>query len=176
VDFGCGGGFMLERLNAAERIGIEPNPYARDAAQSRGLRVVASPRELDDGSADVVVSNHALEHALAPYHELRELHRILKSGGRMILWLPLDDWRRLEQRWPSEPDVNHHLYGWTPRLLSNLLTEAGFTVTSVRVVAHAWPPKAAVLRRTLGRRNFDAVAHAWAILGRRRQLCALAFR
>ena len=40
--------------------------------EARGIRVVATTRELEDAIADVVISNHALEHTLAPLDELRE--------------------------------------------------------------------------------------------------------
>jgi SAM-dependent methyltransferase len=173
VDFGCGAGHLLELLQVRRRVGIEPNRAARDAARSRGLEVVASPAEIPDGQASVVISNHALEHALAPWHELRELHRILEPGGRLVLWLPLDDWRT--QRRPRE-DVNHHLYGWTPLLLRNLLDEAGFEVELARVVTYAWPQLHEPLFRMLPRAAFDALARAWASVRRRRQLMALATR
>src|SRR5262245_13346276 len=48
VDFGCGAGALLATLAAAERIGVEPNPPARAAGEERGLRMVASARELED--------------------------------------------------------------------------------------------------------------------------------
>lgn len=173
VDFGCGAAALLSSLPARERIGVEPNPPAREAGEARGVRVVASTRELEDAIADVVISNHALEHTLAPLDELRELRRILKPGGRLVLWLPIDDWRT--QRRPGE-DVNHHLYTWTPLLLHNLLDEAGFHVRECRVVTHAWPRYYRVLFRRLPRPAFDALARAWAVLRRRRQVMALAER
>ena len=107
VDFGCGAGALLAKLRIGEGVGVEPNPPARGAAKARGVRVVASTGELEDAMADVVISNHALEHTLAPLSELRELRRILKPGGRLVLWLPLDDWNT--QRHSSDEDVNHHL-------------------------------------------------------------------
>jgi SAM-dependent methyltransferase len=173
VDFGCGAAALLATLPARERVGVEPNPAARRTGEARGIRVVASTRELEDAMADVVISNHALEHTLAPLEELRELRRILKPGGRLVLWLPLDDWRT--QHRPSE-DVNHHLYTWTPLLLHNLLDEAGFEVRECRVVTHAWPRYYDVLFRRLPRRAFDVLARAWAVLRRRRQVMALAER
>jgi len=173
VDFGCGGAALLAILPAGERIGIEPNPPARGAGEARGVRMVASPGELEDSIADVVISNHALEHTLSPLDELRELRRILKPGGRLVLWLPLDDWRT--QRKPRS-DENHHLFTWTPLLLANLLEEAGFTVRECRVVAHAWPQFHELLFRRLPRPAFDALARGWAVLRRHRQLMALAER
>jgi SAM-dependent methyltransferase len=174
VDFGCGGGWLLGLLPGAEHTGIEPNPSARAEGRRRGLRIVESAAELDDGSADVVVSNHALEHTLTPWSELRELARILRPGGRLLLWLPIDDWRR--QRRPEPDDVNHHLYTWTPQLLSNLLAEAGFEVLECRVVAHAWPRYHRTLFRLLSRPAFDLLARGWSRLALRRQLHAVALR
>ena len=174
VDFGCGAGALLAKLRIGEGVGVEPNPPARGAAKARGVRVVASTGELEDAMADVVISNHALEHTLAPLSELRELRRILKPGGRLVLWLPLDDWRT--QRRSSDEDVNHHLYTWTPLLLHNLLDEAGFEVRECRVVTHAWPRFHQTLFRRLPRPAFDVLARMWAVLRRRRQVMALAER
>lgn len=171
VDFGCGTGQMLLHLNAAERIGIEPNEHARVAAALGGMRVVASPTNLPDASADIIVSSHALEHTLRPLDELRELRRILKPNGRLVLWVPMEDWRGEVMR--RKPDTNHHLYAWTPLLLRNLLTEAGFDVREVRRVTHAWPPKSGVLLRVLPRRAWDGLAWLTAVVRRQRQLEAV---
>jgi SAM-dependent methyltransferase len=172
VDFGCGIGALLERLPAASRTGVEASEAARREAQPRGLRVVGSTSELADESADVVISNHALEHTLAPLDELRQLRRVLRPGGKLVLWVPLDDWRA--QRRPRA-DPNHHLYTWTPLLLANLLEEAGFTVEECRVVTHAWPPFTAFFAR-LPRSLFDLVARVWSAVRRRRQVMAVARR
>lgn len=171
VDFCCGAGFLLEQLPGALKIGIEPNSAAREAATERGIRVVGSPDEIDDATADVVVSNHALEHSLRPVDELSELRRILRPGGRLHIWLPLDDWRA--QRRPEPSDINHHLFTWTPLLLANVLEEVGFVVVDdARVITHAWPPKHEMLYRLLPRRVFNLVARGWSIACKRRQVAA----
>jgi len=173
VDFGCGTGGLLAGLAAAERIGVEVSAPARAAAAARGLTVLATAAELADASADVVISNHALEHATAPLEELRQLRRALRPGGRLVLWLPLDDWR--VQRRLDGADPDHHLYTWTPRLLANLLAEAGFERVECEVVTRAWPPRAHLLVR-LPRPVFDALGRVWAVVRRRRQLAAVAYR
>jgi SAM-dependent methyltransferase len=172
VDFGCGGGSLLAGLSARSKIGVEPNEPARAEAARRGINCVAFAAELEPGIADVVISNHALEHTLRPYDELRQLHRALKPGGKFVLWLPIDDWR--SQRTVGD-DPNHHLHTWTPLLLRNLLDEAGFDVRECRVVTHAWPPFTTRLAR-LPKPVFDALAQLWARLRRRRQLMAVAVR
>jgi SAM-dependent methyltransferase len=173
VDFGCGDGSLLDLLPGRVKVGIEVNPAAQEAARSRGLTIVPSAADVEDGFADVVISNHALEHVLAPVAELRELLRILKPGGTLVIWLPLDDWRTQRTTQGSDPD--HHLYAWTPRLIRNLLEEAGFSVTETRVVTHAWPPFTRHAAR-LPPAAFDAIAFLWSLVRRRRQLAAVASR
>jgi SAM-dependent methyltransferase len=172
VDFGCGAGDLLAALNVQRRIGVEPSETARVAATRLGITCLASSAELESEVADAVISNHALEHTLRPFDELCNLRRALKRGGRLVLWLPIDDWR---SRRTVHDDPNHHLYGWTPLLLGNLLTEAGLDVRECRVVTHAWPPFTRQVAR-LPRPAFDAIATLWAFARRRRQLMAIAVR
>ena len=177
VDFGCGAGYLLEALDAGAKVGVEPGDAARAEARRRGLEVVASAGELASESADVVISNHALEHTLVPFAELTELQRALKPGGKLVLWLPLDDWRAQRDVPAPGADRDQHMYTWTPKLLANLLTQAGFEVGECRVVAHAWPTsRYATLYRVLPGPLFALVARAWAVLRRRRQLAVVATR
>jgi SAM-dependent methyltransferase len=114
---------MLDLLPGAVRIGIDPNEHARAEAARRGARVEDSASRLQAECVDVVISNHALEHTLNPWGELRGRDRVLKAGGKLVFWLPMDDWG--SQRTRAGPDPDHHLYAWTPQSLSNLVTEAG---------------------------------------------------
>lgn len=175
IDFGCGAGYLLEALQAAGKVGVEPSEPARAAAAARGVEVLATAAELPDGQADVVISNHALEHTLEPLSELRQLRRALRPGGVLVVWLPIDDWR--VQRSALSDDRNHHLYTWTPLLLRNLLDEAGFEVRECRVVTHAWPTRRyATLYRVLPKPLFELAARGWSRLRKRRQLAAVAAR
>jgi SAM-dependent methyltransferase len=173
VDFGCGGGHLLTALDVRSRTGIEVNPSAAAYARARGIRVVAKTLELDDGIADVVVSTHALEHVRDPYQELCRLRRVLRPGGKLVLWLPIDDWRARDRG----ADPHRHLFTWTPRLLRNLLVEAGFSVESCQVLTHVIPPRHyRLLHRLLPKRTFDLVCWLTAVLLRRRQLIGVALR
>ncbi len=138
-DFGCGGGYLLEHLPGREKVGVEVSAEARREAGIRGVRVLASTAELPDEHFDVIVSNHALEHAVRPLDELVGLRPKLKVGGRMVFCLPVDDWR--SQRTYRPDDINHHLYTWSPQLAGNLFSDAGLAVRSVQLLRHAWSPK-----------------------------------
>jgi len=137
LDFGCGSGLLLKGLDCARRIGIEINPAAAAHARSVGVEVHDSVEAAPDGCADVVISNHALEHTLRPLDELKGLRRKLKPGGRIVIVVPCDT---VSYRY-KPGDVNHHLYSWSPMNLGNLLTEAGFQVEESKAYIHRWPPK-----------------------------------
>ena len=138
LDFGCGNGALLLHLDCKRRIGAEINPAARVEAKQTGIEVHETLATVPDQSVDVVISNHALEHVVCPLQTLRELHDKLIRGGRLMLCVPLDDWRTQKQ--VNLNDINHHLYTWTPLLMGNLLSEAGYQVARVWVYTHAWPP------------------------------------
>jgi SAM-dependent methyltransferase len=171
VEFGCGGGFVLEQLGGAAVVGVEANDAPREAAQARGLDVRAGLVDVESSWADLVWSHHVLEHVLDPYDVLREMRRVLRSGGRLRLCLPIDDWRNSVAA--TGPDVNGHLWTWTPLLVHNLLAEAGFVVDDVRVVAYSWPRGSRVLMRWP--RVFRAAAGVAGRLRRSRELhvCAV---
>jgi SAM-dependent methyltransferase len=137
MDFGCGGGFLLRQLHCARGIGIEINPAARRFAELNGTEMYGTVEECPDGVADVVISNHALEHVPYPIGALSALRRKLKAGGRLVLCVPIDNWRQ-EKRYDSA-DKNHHLHTWTPLLLGHTLCEAGYSDIQATPRINAWP-------------------------------------
>lgn len=81
-----------------------------------------------DNSFDVVTLWHSLEHVPDPLSTLREVRRVLRPGGLVLIQIPA--WLSLESRlwgkyW-SGFDCPRHLYMFSPTTLSALLTKAGF--------------------------------------------------
>ncbi len=174
LDFGCGAGHIIRNLICARRVGVEINPNARAAAIQAGLECHESLAEVQDGTFDVVISHHALEHVEHPIAVLRTLRSKLTPSGTLVLYLPMDDWRT--QRKYDPADVNHHLQTWTPQLLGNSLFEAGFLSNqfSIRVVRHALFPGCAAIYGRLPRSVVDVLCQAFAVTVKRRQLLAVA--
>jgi SAM-dependent methyltransferase len=175
LDFGCGGGYLLHTLSARSKTGVEINPAAQAEARGLGIEVAATLAELDGREFDVAISSHSLEHVANPYGALVSLRKLLRAGGKLVLLLPLDDWRneRLREPW-NGPDINGHLYAWTPRLLGNLLAASGFRPDFIRVVKHIWPPRFDRLFWTVSPAVFDMAACLSSVLLRRRQIWAAA--
>lgn len=174
LDFGCGGGFLLEVLRRTVPVvcGVEPNPAARESCERMGLEVHASIASLAGRVFDVVVTNHCLEHVPYPIEALREIRSCIDGNGMLVMALPVDDWRR--QTNLNVNDNDHHLHTWTPVLIRNSLTEAGFKTESAKVLSYAWPRYWKTLYRMLPPALFDAACWLWGTLARRRQLIVVA--
>jgi SAM-dependent methyltransferase len=172
LDFGCGGGWLLKHLAAARCVGIEPNLAAQQQCRANGIEVYASVDQLPALLFDRIISHHALEHVPYPIEALRQLGERLAADGRLILVLPIDDWRT--ERDHTGRDKDHHLHTWTPRLIANTLVDAGLEPVEVRIVTHAWPPRWEMWDRLLPRPMFHALCWLWSIALRRRQLLAIA--
>lgn len=171
LDFGCGGGYLLAALRCREKVGVEVSPFARAEAGKNGIQTRSTLQELSGRTFDRVISSHCLEHVANPHEGLCMMRRLLRSDGRLILLLPIDDWR--SEPWFG-PDNNAHLYTWTPRLLGNLLVASGFEPVSIKVVNYVWPPRFDALIWSFSRRAFGVLAYALSIALRRRQLWAVA--
>ena len=96
LDVGTGTGIVA--LEAVARVlpggsvlGIDLSEGMLETARSRAVagvefrRMDAEALELEDGSFDVVLSLFALLHFPDPLRALREMHRVLRPGGRLVL-------------------------------------------------------------------------------------------
>jgi SAM-dependent methyltransferase len=162
VDFGCGGGYLLKRLRAGDRLGVEPNPAARAEAEAQGVATVESAADVPDGFADVVISNHALEHTLDPLGEVRTLRHKLKPGGLAVFVVPCEG---VSRRW-KPGDVNQHLFSWSPMCIGNLFAEAGFEVEYAEPLLHRWSRISRPAVRIGGRPLFDLTSRIHGYLRR----------
>ena len=59
MDFGCGGGYLLDNFPNKEKIGFEINKSAWNEIKSKGIKVVDNFDEIDDNSVDCIISNPA---------------------------------------------------------------------------------------------------------------------
>jgi SAM-dependent methyltransferase len=132
LDFGCGSGGILSRLEARERIGIEIGSAAAQLARQAGIRVFTSLEEGLDDTADVVISFHAIEHVDRPIDILRELVRVAKPGALIRLVVP-GEMPTLSGHKVWRPNPDRHLYTWTPLLFGNLAERSGFSNFSTRL-------------------------------------------
>lgn len=153
LDVGCGDGALCVRLaqGGADATGLDNEPRmlaaARRRASDAGLQVSfidgnAQALPLDDCSFDIVVAVAVLCFVAAPAHAFREMARVLRPGGRLVIgelgrysrwaakrriagWLASKTWRLARFRTASD--------------LEKLSVEAGLEVETVRGTVY-YPP------------------------------------
>lgn len=163
LDFGCGGGYLLNNLKCSKKVGVEINPAAIEMAKKNGVEVFTTAEDVPDEYVDVVISNNVLEHTLQPLTELKSLYKKLKPGGKIIFVVPCDS-----IRYAYKPkDVNNHLYSWSPMNIGNLFIEAGFSVLESKPYIHKWPPKRKWIVKVGGRFLFDIACSIYGRINRK---------
>jgi SAM-dependent methyltransferase len=107
-----------------------------------------------DAMFDVVIGSGALEHTAQDYESLKQLHRVLRPGGTLIVtylpnrWSVMEWWRRV-----SRQTFHLRLYGLSEA--RRLLLHSGFYPHAAGYHFDAWPR---ALGRVAGRRVAQAGA------------------
>jgi ubiquinone/menaquinone biosynthesis C-methylase UbiE len=155
LDVGCGPGFYVAELldqvgPDGSVVGVDASPQmiavaqqrtkGRDNVEFHQADAVALP--VGDDEFDAAVSVQVLEYVADATKALTEMHRVLRPGGRVVVWDV--DWSTLS--WHSnDPDrMERILRAWDthlthrslPRTLATRLREAGFD--GVEAVGHTF--------------------------------------
>lgn len=125
LDAGCGSGRTLDELLGYGRVsGVDLSPDAVRCARDRGhddVRVGRIERlDFDDATFDVVTCMDVIEHTPDDRCSLRELRRVTKPGGVVILTVPAHP-----LLWSTHDEVNLHYRRYTRRAVTALADGAG---------------------------------------------------
>jgi arsenite methyltransferase len=145
VDVGCGPGFYVDELaeqvgNAGSVAGVDPSaPMLEVAARRTAARSNvafhqgdAGALPLPDGGFDAVLCVQVLEYVEDIGGALRELRRVVRPGGRVVVWDV--DWRTVSWHSGDPARMRRVLEAWDahlthpslPRSLAPRMREAGF--------------------------------------------------
>lgn len=98
ADVGCGAGSFLDLVKgmASSTLAIEPARSFHSALAAKGHQVFSYCAEVTpdwSGRVDTVVCFSVIEHVPDPLSLLRDVRRLLRPGGELLLSTPnLDDW------------------------------------------------------------------------------------
>jgi len=153
-EFGVGNGWNLAELDCRRKIGFDVADTVEERVRLLGIEFIQDTTALADAIVDVVICHHTLEHLLQPIDALREMRRLLKLEGRLLLFVPFEKEACYEKFRPGEQ--NHHLYSWNAQTLGNLVSETGFNVVEAGIGEFGYSRFAAVwaARFKLGETGF----------------------
>jgi 2-polyprenyl-3-methyl-5-hydroxy-6-metoxy-1,4-benzoquinol methylase len=145
LDAGCGEGITLEKLCRRfpdkKVSGIDLLDENLAICGNHGLPVSKgdlAKLDLQAGSIDCCILAEVIEHLDRPEGVLRELWRIMKTGGRLIVVYPNDaafKFARLATLKIKEAKYDPgHVRQWTPRMMKKALEQCGFDVEKTKSV------------------------------------------
>ena len=90
LDIGAGTGEFLSvaKQNGWDVTGVEPSDKAKQIAINKGVSFVEAIAQLEDHSFDVITMWHVLEHVPDLNNQIKELKRLLKPSGSLIIAVP----------------------------------------------------------------------------------------
>jgi arsenite methyltransferase len=156
ADVGCGPGFYCAELAgevgpSGSVAGIDSSPAMLCLAGRRCSgygqvelhQAAATSLPLGDHSADAAISVQVLEYVADVRAALHELHRVLRPGGRIVVWDI--DWATVSLHSQDEPRMRRVLQAWDghlahrslPRTLVPQLRAAGFADVAAAAYAFA---------------------------------------
>lgn len=129
LEFGAGGGWNLSRFKdeGMHVVGYDYSPGLVEVGRNHGIDLRQGGLEDVDGSYDVIVANHVIEHTLDPRAALRRLGAHLDRGGVFFVGIP--DIAQFDVRHLQ----NAHTYYFTRATLERVASEAGFEVSAHRI-------------------------------------------
>ena len=138
LDVGCGTGEFLSicKRGGWETLGIEPDQDAKALGiKNYGLSVLQETalKTLPESSFDIISMWHVLEHVPNLNERLRDLKKILKPGGSIIVAVPncsSKDALRYKQFWGAY-DAPRHLWHFTPKDIQAIFSEQGMRVDRI---------------------------------------------
>jgi SAM-dependent methyltransferase len=128
LDVGCGTGANLKMLAAHGKAeGVDISAQAVDFCRQRGLDSVqlGAIEQLPyaDGAFDLVTALDVIEHLDDDIAGLREIRRVLRRDGRVLLFVPA-----FMFLWGVQDDVSNHRRRYTLASLLTAVEAAGFSV------------------------------------------------
>jgi len=128
LDVGCGTGanlLMLSKYGDAE--GVDVSEDALAFCRERGLDKVTlgagEEMPYDDGTFDLVTAFDVVEHMDDDLAGLKEMRRVLRPGGRVLLFVPT-----FMFLWGLQDEVSHHRRRYRLPELRRVLEQAGFEI------------------------------------------------
>lgn len=146
LDIGCWNGYLLERIRDAglykDLYGVDIVAEAVEVTRSKrfSAQVVDLNAELlpfPDGYFDGVTMLAVLEHIFDPYAVIKEVHRVMRPGGELVIDVPnvasfTNRLRILFGRLPvtsTDPGWDGgHLHYFTKHALDRFLQDNGFVI------------------------------------------------
>lgn len=131
VDHGAGAGTFARLVSegGAKVVCMEPDVDLRNELSASGFEVAATLAEIAEESVDYAYTLNVLEHIRDDGEAITELHRCLKPGGKLLVYVPA-----FQVLYSQMDEHVGHFRRYRRGPLAQLLSSAGFDVKAARYV------------------------------------------
>lgn len=133
LDIGCGTGKLLEELQKNGEVwGVDMSEAAISLCHRRGLTHVRTGKLPGLNLAqrfDVIICLDVLEHIKDDHQAIKNITKLLKPGGKLILTVPAYQW--LYSYWDK---ILHHYRRYSPQQLTRCFLGSGLEITKLSFV------------------------------------------
>ncbi|CEG13937.1 hypothetical protein MSIBF_A730002 [groundwater metagenome] len=140
LDVGCGGGqflYQIKKVNpSGEYYGIEPGNFDEEDVKKHKLKVFKGTLEdahYPDNYFDVITIHSVFEHVYNPSETMRELRKVLKTNGTIIISVPNGNSLALKLfgKYSSQLGISH-LFTYSDTTLKKYAEKFNFKIEKVK--------------------------------------------
>jgi SAM-dependent methyltransferase len=158
LDAGCGSGRnMVDFARYGAVTGVEISDASVERARMRDvgevLQCSITSLPFADEHFDLAVCLDVIEHIEDEQGALRELYRVVRPGGSLLITVPAYQWL-----WSEHDVINHHQRRYTRKTLSAAAAKAGWETTRTTYFNTLLLPIAIVWRRLARRSHVEGPA------------------
>lgn len=130
LDIGAGTGDFLNvaKTDGWKTVGVEPSTKARNIANQKEVELLNDTTSLESQSADVITMWHVLEHVPDLEIQIKELKRLLKPEGTIVIAVPnycSFDAQYYQNYWAAY-DVPRHLWHFSKKAIQTIFERENF--------------------------------------------------
>ena len=127
LDVGCGTGANIEMLSQyGEAEGVDVSDDALEFCRRKGLKAqkgLAETLPYEDEAFDLTTALDVIEHLDDDVAGLKEMHRVTRSGGYSLFFVPAFMWL-----WGVQDDISNHRIRYTRKQIVERIEQAGYSV------------------------------------------------
>lgn len=159
VDFGCGGGYLLEKIKCKHKIGVEINKTIHNDIKAKGITPYESLSSIRDDDIDVFIMHSVIGHLKDPLQVISQMSKKLNEKGMVIVYLAHDN-----HDFDLKNDINNIYFSFSKRNIRNLFSSNNFQLVYYKHYKSSWPPYYQKLYKYFGKRIFKFLSLCFGLL------------